>query len=452
MDGSKWRISLHILAVVDAANESALDACGNPLFRAATTPPPTTVAAAQGDGTPRRGDVASPMVPPMAPPTSQLGAASNRGALPLSGREQALTLLRQLATVMPVGADVAAALATAVAGEGEDATCGHLDGDSLGSVGSSCAWILKSVDMSRGRGITISDDLQTILKRCAAKDFRLIVQRYVERPLLVRQRKFDIRQWVLVTSVNPLVVWMYSNYYLRFSSKEYTTGDLADAEVHLTNQSVQKHSTEYGAAVESNMWSKQQFVAHLSDELGGADAGRAAARSIDEQMRRAVGVALRSTCDIIEHRRNSFELFGFDFLIDADHGVWLLEANSSPDMSTNAAPLRQIVHDGLDDLLTLVIGLKRKRTPVKQLAAERAARRRRRRPVLAPRVPRRGDERARTAEAPHREEGGRRRSSGRLRRVSRAESPKRAPTVGRTGRDSAGSVRVALDAAYVDPD
>ena len=345
-----------------------------PLFRAATTPPPTTVAAAQGDGTPRRGDVASPMVPPMAPPTSQLGAASNRGALPLSGREQALTLLRQLATVMPVGADVAAALATAVAGEGEDATCGHLDGDSLGSVGSSCAWILKSVDMSRGRGITISDDLQTILKRCAAKDFRLIVQRYVERPLLVRQRKFDIRQWVLVTSVNPLVVWMYSNYYLRFSSKEYTTGDLADAEVHLTNQSVQKHSTEYGAAVESNMWSKQQFVAHLSDELGGADAGRAAARSIDEQMRRAVGVALRSTCDIIEHRRNSFELFGFDFLIDADHGVWLLEANSSPDMSTNAAPLRQIVHDGLDDLLTLVIGLKRKRTPVKQLAAERARR------------------------------------------------------------------------------
>ena len=43
-------------------------------------------------------------------------------------------------------------------------------------------------------------------------------------------------------------------------------------------------------------------------------------------------------------------------------------------MSTSAAPLKQIVNDGLDDLVTVVLELKRKRTPVKQLAAERAKR------------------------------------------------------------------------------
>ena len=240
---------------------------------------------------------------------------------------------------------------------------------------SGCAWILKSVDMSRGRGITLSDDIHEILRRCAAKEYRLIVQRYVERPLLIQRRKFDIRQWVLVSSVNPLTVWMYSNYYLRFSSCEYTSGDLDNAEVHLTNQSVQKHSEDYGSSIDCNMWSKAQFVEHLcaESELGPA-AGRAAAEHIEEQMSRAVGVALRATCDIIEHRKHSFELFGFDFLVDSAHGVWLLEANSSPDMSTNAAPLKQIVNDGLDDLLNVIFDLKRKRVPVSKLADERATR------------------------------------------------------------------------------
>ena len=36
--------------------------------------------------------------------------------------------------------------------------------------------------------------------------------------------------------------------------------------------------------------------------------------------------------ETIEKRKNSHELFGYDFMVDTDFNTWLLEINSSPAM------------------------------------------------------------------------------------------------------------------------
>ena len=38
--------------------------------------------------------------------------------------------------------------------------------------------------------------------------------------------------------------------------------------------------------------------------------------------------------DVFENKANSFELFGFDFVIDEDLKCWLIEANMSPACAT----------------------------------------------------------------------------------------------------------------------
>ena len=154
-----------------------------------------------------------------------------------------------------------------------------------------------------------------------------MVQKYVERPLTIKARKFDIRLWVLVTSINPLVVWHYSDFYLRFSSRPYSADDLApgkevDLAVHLTNQCIQKQCDEYGAddEIECNMWSSAQMEQHLHAELGAAE-GAVMYERVVAQMLAAVSASMRAVCDVVEGRAGSHELFGFDFMLDETYGV-----------------------------------------------------------------------------------------------------------------------------------
>jgi len=123
-------------------------------------------------------------------------------------------------------------------------------------------WILKPAGKSRGRGILCFDNLPALERHLGGRlpssrpshlsaeeriHARLkgameshVVQRYLEYPLLLHNRKFDIRTWVAVTSWAPLQVWIYSDCYIRFCAEEYeVTGEnLSNSFRHLCNNAV----------------------------------------------------------------------------------------------------------------------------------------------------------------------------------------------------------------------
>ena len=55
-------------------------------------------------------------------------------------------------------------------------------------------------------------------------------------------KKFDIRVWVLLTSVEPLRIWLFQKPYLRFTSEDYDPTQLENKFMHLTNATIQKEN------------------------------------------------------------------------------------------------------------------------------------------------------------------------------------------------------------------
>jgi hypothetical protein len=64
-------------------------------------------------------------------------------------------------------------------------------------------------------------------------------------------------------------------------------------------------------------------------------------------------------------RKGSFELFGFDFLLDEDFRIWLIEINHNPYIGTPNAYMKTLVPRMIDDMLKIVLDpyLKPRQTP-----------------------------------------------------------------------------------------
>ena len=78
--------------------------------------------------------------------------------------------------------------------------------------------------------------------------------------MLVHGRKFDLRVFGMLTSVNKrLKGWFYKDCYIRTSSLPYNNQNLGNRLVHLTNDAVQKYGDDYGKFENGNKLSISDF-------------------------------------------------------------------------------------------------------------------------------------------------------------------------------------------------
>ena len=56
-----------------------------------------------------------------------------------------------------------------------------------------------------------------------------------------------------------------------------------------------------------------------------------------------------------EKQKNTFELFGYDFIIDEDLRVWLIEVNTNPYLGIPNEYIKDLLPKMIDEMLRIVI-------------------------------------------------------------------------------------------------
>ena len=136
--------------------------------------------------------------------------------------------------------------------------------------------------------------------------------------------------WVLLNQDHEL--FFFKEGYLRTSSTEFGIDlkNIDNAFVHLTNNAVQKHAVNYGDFEDGNQLSFSRFQQYIDEHYH--DRKVSVHEDLVPQMHEIVLKtfnAVRKTIDP-NRRKFSFELFGYDFILDEDFNQWLIEVNTNP--------------------------------------------------------------------------------------------------------------------------
>ncbi|KAI9335191.1 tubulin-tyrosine ligase family-domain-containing protein [Zopfochytrium polystomum] len=276
-----------------------------------------------------------------------------------------------------------------------------------GGTFASATFIAKPDHGCQGKGIFLFNSFKGISSH---RGENLIVQRYLDKPYLVDNRKFDLRVYVLVTSTEPLRVFMHRSGLARFATEQYarpSEANLGSVRMHLTNYAINKVKRGEGGVTSDGTrgtnggsnreWSgPKQPMASIFDMLeerygreraekvwdriadlvvktivtvqpqissllracfpknvGSTEASSSSTTSITSSS--ASGTWEGSTADI--HAAGSspcFEILGFDIMLDHKLKPWVLEVNHSPSFACDSLLDTQVKCRVIGDALDLL--------------------------------------------------------------------------------------------------
>ena len=224
-------------------------------------------------------------------------------------------------------------------------------------------FIIKPDKGAQGKGIFMIQDLDDISDYTESA----VAQEYIS-PLLIDGFKFDLRIYVLVTSVDPLRLYIHREGMARFCTEKYSpprARNLEHCYAHLTNFSLNKKSANF---TENSKRSLTSVMRSIREQT------KISTDGIMDEIDRIIRLTLISNQPLLsanyhtsikstDGKSRLFEILGFDILLDDQGKPWLLEVNSMPSLSCGSpfdTELKSSVINGALKILDLTPDFKRK--------------------------------------------------------------------------------------------
>ena len=175
----------------------------------------------------------------------------------------------------------------------------------------------------------------------------LILSKYISNPLLINNKKFTMRAFVLVTGFSPLKLYLYRDGYLIFGQNDYNENEknYDDICTHITSekneaicQEKNKRTEKYEESLfEENcsIWSFLNFERYCKkNNINYIDI-------INQTKDIIIKTFISFSNDIIKESkarslkdRNMFQLFTFDFIIDSNIKTYLIDVDKNPKLDS----------------------------------------------------------------------------------------------------------------------
>ena len=178
---------------------------------------------------------------------------------------------------------------------------------------------------------------------------KIIIQKYIEKPFLYKGRKCDIRIWVLIT--HTMKVYIFKEGHLKASSLNYNNNDF-DSFIHITNYSLQKYNKLFSKFEKGNEISFQTFQ-NFINENNYINFREEIFPKIIEIVKHSV-LSVRNKINI-NNLNYCFEIFGYDFMMDEDKNVYLIEINTNPGLEISSDIIAELVPRMIDNSLLLTV-------------------------------------------------------------------------------------------------